>query len=129
MNLEDLDLKEMPKEHKEIELDIKLTESELETIRNTKHIAEDMEDKWHIIFDDNKLYYYRSWTGFCVYIIYISEDGIHKAIVNRCDEQYTEKSDLSDKYTIESYIMYLLGRTAEYIELSDKAFDAMSKNK
>lgn len=32
-------------------------------------IPEEMEDKWFIYLEDNKLYCHRSWTGLCTYIV------------------------------------------------------------
>ena len=32
-------------------------------------IPEEMEDKWFIYLEDNKLYCHRSWTGLCAYIV------------------------------------------------------------
>ena len=117
---EELNLQEMPEKHIEIELNIKLNEEELKTIRNTRKIARDMDERWHTIYKNEKLYFYRSWTGICVYIVEVSEDGIYKTIVNRDENQYKEKSDLADKYTVEAFIMAVIGKRKEYNELFDK---------
>ncbi len=33
------------------------------------YIPEEMENKWFIYFDDNFLYFHRSWTGYCLFIV------------------------------------------------------------
>jgi len=34
-----------------------------------------MEQKWFIYFEDNKLYFHRSWSGNCIYILDFSKTG------------------------------------------------------
>lgn len=45
-------------------------------------IPEEMEDKWFIYLEDNKLYCHRSWTGLCAYIVEFAP----------CEEGYTHLS-------------------------------------
>ena len=59
-----------------------------------------MEDKWFIYWNDNTLYFHRSWTGMCLYIVHFeaARDG-HKIIsadINRDPDQYNETSDVRD---------------------------------
>jgi hypothetical protein len=55
-------------------------------------LPEQMEDKWFIYFEDDRLYFHRSWTGYCTYIAEFEkmEDGyrISRAIANRNKSQY-----------------------------------------
>lgn len=32
-------------------------------------LPQEMEDKWFIYFQDDQLYFHRSWTGSCIYIL------------------------------------------------------------
>lgn len=34
-----------------------------------------MEDKWFIFYEDGKLFFHRSWTGLCVFVMHFREDG------------------------------------------------------
>ena len=47
------------------------TYDEIQLIRRGL-IPEVMEDKWFIYWKDNSLYFHRSWTGFCIYIVHFS---------------------------------------------------------
>ncbi len=57
-------------------------------------IPREMEDKWFIFLEADRLYLHRSWTGFCLYEARFEQrDGryhIAEAWVNRSRRQYTE---------------------------------------
>lgn len=78
-----------------------------------------MEDKWFVYWTDDALYFHRSWTGICVYLVRFARDGdvwkMVTAEVNRNPEQYTETSDERDAEMI-SYLVdvLLLRRAAEF---------------
>lgn len=95
----------IPEENTKIELDIKLNNEEIEIIKKG-HRPEAMEDHWFIYFENNQLFIHRSWTGFCVYIINVNNDGsIENAIVNRNESQYKNTDNEYDKYMV-SYLVY-----------------------
>lgn len=57
------------------------------------HIPETMEDHWFMYCDENTIRYYRSWTGFCIFIArFVQEDDGNYRIVelqiNRDYKQY-----------------------------------------
>jgi predicted Zn-dependent protease len=80
-------------------------------------------------FENNKLYIHRSWTGFCLYIISVSENGmICNAQVNRNKEQYTNFSDDYDKYMIASLIYKLVDRKDESRAMFDRALETQKNN-
>jgi hypothetical protein len=64
-------------------------------------VPEQMEDKWFIYWSDSKLFFHRSWTGYCVYILEfeIAQSGCKsiKLLANRDPEQYRETNDENDK--------------------------------
>ena len=108
----------MPKEH--ISLRVKKTYSigELKKIR-LGVIPQQMEDKWFIYFEDNKLYCHRSWTGFCIYIAEFSVNktdcSINNIIVNRDREQYSESDNSYDcKLLFYLIDLLLLKKMSEY---------------
>ena len=56
------------------------------------HIPDAMEDHWFMYCDESTIRYYRSWTGFCIYVAKYVDDGsickITELMVNREPEQY-----------------------------------------
>ena len=77
-------------------------------------VPREMEDKWFVYWDDDKLYFHRSWTGFCLYIVEFECEGMGakavKAVVNRDSEQYGNTDDLYDAKMIHYLISVLLLR-------------------
>lgn len=71
-----------------------------------------MEDKWFIYWKDDTLFFHRSWTGYCVYVVrFVSELDNYKMIeadVNRDPKQYKETSDDRDMEMISYLIDALL---------------------
>jgi hypothetical protein len=39
------------------------------------YLAQTMESKWHLVYEENKLYFIRSWTGKCIYIFHFKEEN------------------------------------------------------
>ena len=64
------------------------------------HIPDAMEDHWFMYCDETTIRYYRSWTGFCIYVAKYEDDGetcrITELTVNREPEQYTCTDDKHD---------------------------------
>jgi hypothetical protein len=65
-------------------------------------IPETMDDKWFIYFDEHsmELRFHRSWTGYCIYIVTVAENGhgceIKQAWVNADREQYPSEDRIHD---------------------------------
>ena len=96
-------------------------------------IPEEMEDKWFIYWQDDTLFFHRSWTGFCIYVVHFVKDGdcyrMRKAELNRNPKQYEETSDAKDVSLI-SYLIdvLLLHKEAEFpSDLSDSAGAAVAE--
>jgi hypothetical protein len=74
-------------------------------------IPQEMEDKWFIYWKDGTLFFHRSWTGFCLYVVRfaasINSSVMIEAEVNRDPEQYSETSDERDAKMI-SYLIDVL---------------------
>lgn len=101
---------DMPLQTENFKFDIKLTQQEFELLKNG-FIPQEMEDKWFMYFEDNKLYIHRSWTGFCIYIVSFSDDGaIQDITVNRNPKQHKETKIEKDKITIQILINNLTSR-------------------
>ena len=71
----------------------------------------DMDDRWFIYWEDDRLFFHRSWSGFCVYVVRFTPTGdgsrMIEAHVNRDPEQYTETRDAHDAKMI-SYLIDIL---------------------
>lgn len=74
-------------------------------------VPEAMEDKWFIYWNDDHLFFHRSWTGFCIYVVHFVADGddyqMIDADVNRDPEQYKGTNDAYDAKMI-SYLIDVL---------------------
>lgn len=81
----------MPDSHAVIPMDVTIP-SEAMKIVKYGHIPDAMEDHWFMYCDDTTIRYYRSWTGFCIYIAKYEDDGVNcritELMVNRDQEQY-----------------------------------------
>jgi len=93
-----------------IRLDRTFLPQEMRRIRRGL-VPEQMEDKWFIYWKDDTLFFHRSWTGICVYVIHFAAAGdsnrMLAADVNRDPEQYSETSDERDAEMI-SYLVDVL---------------------
>jgi hypothetical protein len=73
-----------------------------------------MEDKWFVFFEDDCLYFHRSWTGGGIYKLRIvRQDGNENYVVRECwverdQEVYTNTDDTQDIGTLQRLIKYLL---------------------
>ena len=89
----------MPEQHTTIPVGVILPENAMECVKYG-HIPDAMEDHWFMYCDDNTIRYYRSWTGFCIYVAKYEkvDDGykITDLSVNRYPEQYKCDDDKHD---------------------------------
>ena len=84
-------------------------------------------------FDGEAFCFYRSWTGFCIYRVYVKRSenpenrggyAIYRATVNRSKKQYGEENDKRDAVLIAILIGQALGRDVDklwerYFELGE----------
>ena len=100
----------MPEKYTTIDIYIEYCKDDMTKVR-AGFIPQAMEEKWFTYFEvsENKLYMYRSWTGYCMYIVTFEEKGdkfvATTANVNRDPSQYQCTSDEEDKEIIE----YIIG--------------------
>lgn len=112
-----------PQECAEISLDRTFSLDELAKIKNGV-VPKEMEDKWFIYWQDDGLFFYRSWTGYCIYIVCfdVTEDGAEttSAAINREPDQYNCTDDTYDAEMI-SYLIdtLLLRRLARFPSRQD----------
>lgn len=103
---------EFPDNSKLILVDRAYSKSEFEKII-VGTIPEAMEDKWFVFYEEPWLYFYRSWTGFCIFKvrfeIFQYSIQIAEAWVNRNPEQYTETDDSRDVNLLKMLLDYRAG--------------------
>jgi hypothetical protein len=88
--------KQMPDENRTIPMDLVYSAQDWEVIKTGSHVG-GMENKWDIEFTDGQLYFYRSWTGYCNFIVQPEEfsDGVRliNATINCDPEQLDDAAD------------------------------------
>ena len=101
----------LPAEHTTIALDRTFSPSAMDRIC-AGHIPEMMEDKWFIYWQDDTLFFHRSWTGHCIYVVHFAVEDkagrMVRADVNRDHRQYQLADDEEDARMISRLINYLL---------------------
>ena len=124
--------KDLPARRASVTLDRVFSREEMDHIRQGM-IPEVMEDKWFIYWKDDALFFHRSWTGFCIYVVRFAADGdtwrMIQADVNRDRRQYEETDDDRDARLI-SYLIdvLLLGRHAEFPHAGSSAGESAIAN-
>ena len=100
----DWNIKPMTNNTKELKVDIKLTDKELEYIK-LGHKPLEMEDHFFMYYDDNdnSINYYRSWTGIQVYKAYYNENtkSIDRLVAHLVNEVY--HSRITDEDLIKTF--------------------------
>lgn len=108
---ESWNIEPMPEKHTTIPMDESIPSAAMGIVKYG-HIPDAMEDHWFMYCDEATIRYYRSWTGFCIYVAKYEDDGetcrITELTVNREPEQYT----CTDKEHDAALFMALL--TEEY---------------
>jgi len=102
---------EMPKSKIELKINPKIYSSEEFIKIKEGFIPREMEDKWFIYFENNKLYFHRSWSGFCAYeVIFIkNKDSFQIEKVYFNEQIYKDKSQIDNKYE-SNLLLYLIDR-------------------
>ena len=118
----DWKIEALPSKRTVIRLDRTFLPQEMKSIRRGL-VPEQMEDKWFVYWKDDCLFFHRSWTGICVYVIHFAAAGdsyrMLEADVNRDPEQYRETNDERDAEMI-SYLVDVLLLHQESIFPSDE---------
>lgn len=120
---------DMPDQTAHFIFEKKLVAEDIEILK-LGHLPQEMEDKWFVYYENDKLYFHRSWTGFCIYIVTIlpNQDTLD-VIVNRNQEQYKETDVKRDELNLTILINNLIKKNSdenkklmkEYIKGSKKA--------
>ena len=113
---------EIPTQFETFFLERTLTKKDLAYIKEG-HRSEEMEDKWFMYCEDHKLFIHRSWTGYCIYIVELSDNGKMKTIVNRDPQQYKETDIEQDKLQLNILINRLVKQNGENARLMKLFFE------
>ena len=110
--------KPLPSIHTTVNLGRTFSIEEMDCIRRG-FIPEEMEDKWFIYWQDDTLFFHRSWTGFCIYVAHFQctngEWRVIGAEVNADPEQHHLSSDRLEPKLIDYLIdLLLLRRDASF---------------
>ena len=93
----------LPEKRTIIHLDRAYSSEEMEIIRKGV-LPEEMEDRWFVYWQNDRLYFHRSWTGFCIFVVHFKPENdcyrIADVDVNRDEEQYNSLGDEEDKESI-----------------------------
>lgn len=116
----------LPERRTVIPLERTFAPEEMEAIRRGL-IPEVMEDKWFVFWEDGRLHFHRSWTGFCLFILRFEGDRMVEAEVNRDPEQYSQTSDEWDRELVSFLVdLLLLGRPAALPASGNPERDALA---
>ena len=101
----------LPSKRTTIHLDRTFSSQEMKRICRGL-VPKQMEDRWFIYWKDDTLFFHRSWTGYCIYVVHFVAEGgsfrMIKADVNRYPKQYGEASDERDAEMISELVDMLL---------------------
>ncbi len=103
---------DMPEQRIDFLLEKSLTDREREILKEG-HRPKEMEDKWFIYYEGEKLFIHRSWTGFCIYIVELAQGDQLRVTVNRNPEQYKETLLGRDRVKVELLINRLIERAGK----------------
>ncbi len=117
---------EMPESVERFSIEISLSEEEMGYLREG-HKPQEMEDKWFMYYEGEKLFLHRSWTGFCIYIVDLSERGRLHVTVNRDPEQYKEKDVEADRAMVMILLNSLIKRNGENAALMKKYLERRAR--
>jgi hypothetical protein len=126
----DWETKELPAKRSTISMSGTFSPHEIQRVQ-AGLVPEQMEDKWFIYWQDDKLFFHRSWTGFCIYVVRFATEGdcyrMIEAHLNRDPDQYGETDDTRDAKMISYLIDALLLKkhTAFPSEDSDSEKEAL----
>ena len=117
----DFEAHDLPAKRRTIALNRTFLPNEMQRIQ-AGLVPEMMDDRWFIYWHNDELYFHRSWTGFCIYIVRFVTEGnacnayrMIEADLNRDTEQYSETSDAHDAKLISWLIdVVLLEKSAEF---------------
>ena len=103
----------LPEEREHFDLPLVFAESQAETLRHGL-IPLDMNDRWFIFFEEEWLYFHRSWTGDCIFGVRIDETSGGARVVDawssREGSSYNSPGAVQEKQLLTELIYMCLHR-------------------
>lgn len=110
MSAKRTDCEILPLPENKVEIPFTRAFSEVEFLQiSDGFIPQDMEDKWFIYLEENTLFLYRSWTGYCIYVLEFNDQ--HQAVrawANRDPSQYKNTDTAYDIDLLNNLIDHFL---------------------
>lgn len=100
---------DMPNNVENFTLEKKLDDKYIELLK-LGYLENSMDSKWFMYCEDNKMYIHRSWTGYCIYIVELSNKGFLDVLVNRNEKQYAETNLEFDRFFVDHLISFFIAR-------------------
>ena len=114
----DWQTQDLPPKRRTVRLDRTFSPQEMRRMK-LGLVPEQMEDKWFVYWQGDALYFHRSWSEFCIYVVRFDANGdshrMFEADLNREPDQYDQTDDDHDAAMI-SYLIdvLLLDREADF---------------
>ena len=123
------DIDDMPTDQVALNLDLAFTKKEMGEIQ-LGLIPKIMDDKWFIMYEDDWLYFHRSWTGQCVFKIRFEYDGDRFHIAEAWTVANPDRSEKENAEWGAGLVKYLIERLllARDVELPGAPDDSITKH-
>ena len=99
----------MPNEVEVFVLEKKLNKEHIDLLKKG-FLENNMDAKWFMYCEEDKMYIHRSWTGYCIYIVTLSTSGELLISVNRNKRQYSETNLEFDRFFVDHLISLFIAR-------------------
>ena len=99
----------LPEARARLDLEMPLSAAEMRALSRGL-LPQQMEDKWFVFREGDRVRFCRSWTGFCIYEVRLTAAGVAEAWVSRDAEQYTATDDAQDARWLRQFLSGLSGR-------------------
>lgn len=101
---------EMPTENDFFYLEREFSTDEIESLR-IGIIPQNMDDRWFCYMEGNNLFWHRSWTGCCVFILEINpSESLHRVQVNRNKNQFNLDNPQEEKELLNHLLTAFIAR-------------------
>lgn len=99
-------------------VDLKLTQEHFEKLQ-VGFMPRNMDDRWFVYFENDWIYFHRSWTGYEIFKAQIYQDNNGYFVKDFWVESNTEKFNLSDEKDMINTFCFILYRIVLRVELPE----------
>lgn len=102
----DWETEPMPQKRAEFRMRLRLSPAQRARLQQG-HLPQEMEDHWLGRWEDGRLCVYRSWTGYCIFIVRLGGPlGLCRVTVNRDPKQYTGRDVRKERRLLSGLLRY-----------------------